>query len=411
MLLYCRQAPYRQLTAVSSGLLAAENPALAAVQLEGLEPSGPPAIIRFIIFAFFAFPRRTVPSLEDLMLIQTPPGTRASRRAAFTLVEVLVVIAIIGILIAMLLPAIQAARESARRANCSSNLKQYATAMLLYADRKSEQLPPSAISRHNMSNQGISWVGLLWPMMEKDAAFQMLNLRNGLDDAHNSPIVVADRSDLYNCPTRGFRMHGTYPTARYGGQAIDYVCVGVTADSLSSQLTESAINGGLSGWHDTKSPALLSAGYFGGPLIPSIKLTAGSDPHPIIRSRVTIGGVTDGMTYTALVGEKHLNPDKIGQIGYDNPYNPLHLSSGFGGGARIAGLGLAASPTGNVVTLSEPNGNGVDDENYYRFGSWHPGVSQFAFGDARVDAVANHADPTALLYMSGRGDGQPYNLP
>jgi prepilin-type N-terminal cleavage/methylation domain-containing protein len=51
------------------------------------------------------------------------------RRAAFTLVELLVVIAIIGTLVGLLLPAVQSARESARRSASLNNIKQIGLAV------------------------------------------------------------------------------------------------------------------------------------------------------------------------------------------------------------------------------------------------------------------------------------------
>ncbi len=73
---------------------------------------------------------------------------KRSRRSStngvgFTLIELLVVIAIIAILAAILLPALARAREAARRASCSSNLKQLGIVFQMYANEdRGHKFPP-----------------------------------------------------------------------------------------------------------------------------------------------------------------------------------------------------------------------------------------------------------------------------
>ena len=64
-----------------------------------------------------------------------------SKRAAFTLIEILVVIAIIAILAAILFPVFARARENARRSSCQSNLKQSSLAVIQYTQDYDERFP------------------------------------------------------------------------------------------------------------------------------------------------------------------------------------------------------------------------------------------------------------------------------
>ena len=67
--------------------------------------------------------------------------TNNTMKKGFTLLELLVVIAIAGLLGALLLPAFGRARESARRAQCTNNLRQHGLAWHMYLDDHGERFP------------------------------------------------------------------------------------------------------------------------------------------------------------------------------------------------------------------------------------------------------------------------------
>lgn len=60
---------------------------------------------------------------------------------AFTLIELLVVIAIIAILAAILFPVFASARRAAKTTQTGSNLKQVATAVIMYSDDNGQRTP------------------------------------------------------------------------------------------------------------------------------------------------------------------------------------------------------------------------------------------------------------------------------
>lgn len=69
------------------------------------------------------------------------PHARKQVSAAFTLIELLTVIAIIGILAAIIIPTVGKVRETARSAQCISNMRQIGQGVLLYAQANNDTLP------------------------------------------------------------------------------------------------------------------------------------------------------------------------------------------------------------------------------------------------------------------------------
>ncbi|MCA9264266.1 MAG: DUF1559 domain-containing protein [Planctomycetales bacterium] len=125
-------------------------------------------------------------------------STWSTKRAGFTLVELLVVITIIAILVALLLPAVQSARESARRIECQNNLRQLGIALANY-ESANRSYPPGFV----FSLKG-SWSvhGRLLPYLEKSNAHDKVDLNVEWHDPINLATGIQSlRIPEFTCPT------------------------------------------------------------------------------------------------------------------------------------------------------------------------------------------------------------------
>jgi prepilin-type N-terminal cleavage/methylation domain-containing protein/prepilin-type processing-associated H-X9-DG protein len=84
-------------------------------------------------------------SKENLSADIAEDSQMRTRKSGFTLVELLVVIGIIAILVSLLLPSLNRARESARRTQCLSNIRQISMAFFMYTGENKGWFPSVAV--------------------------------------------------------------------------------------------------------------------------------------------------------------------------------------------------------------------------------------------------------------------------
>ncbi len=345
-------------------------------------------------------------------------STRERSTRGFTLVELLVVIAIIGILVALLLPAIQAARESARRSQCTNNLKQL-TLGAINLESTSGRLPASGWrgswtadpDRGSGADQPGSWFFCILPYIEQQQVFDMgkgLNGQNRLtaiQQRDQMPLNVA------NCPSR--RTGGPY--ARVSTCLTGDGSGGATTFTQTSFARgDYAANVGDETQFDERCQTLSPRDYNG---------KAGFPPPLSSFSGISFCGtavklrqITDGLTNTIAFGERWIPQDAIdGAItwraddwGMYSGFQDDTVRSTYYIGYSASGVPRPAThlPLSTGDTLSNVQASlGTNARLEELFGSSHPGVCLFSMCDGSVQGVSFDVDPETYRRMGARADG------
>ena len=306
---------------------------------------------------------------------------KRSRRHGFTLIELLVVIAIIGVLIALLLPAIQMAREAARRSQCQNNLKQMGVALHNYLDQ-ARVFPPGYVSTWAPADPdradigaGWGWASHLLPHLDQNKIYDEINFSRNIEHDQNTTVRISSVG-VFTCPSDAtFRS----PFDAYESDLSTVVCKTGGSNYV-----------GVFGVGEVEDGLDKGAGFF------------------FRNSRVGSRDVVDGLSKTAVVGERSSNISRATWTGRITDAWCGATPRGEGGTIQSPypaeeGFIMVLGPFSNADGVRTPNAPLAHNED---FASRHPGGLQLLFGDGSVQFVSDSVDVNVWLSYATRAGGE-----
>jgi prepilin-type processing-associated H-X9-DG protein len=329
-------------------------------------------------------------------------------RPGVTAIELVVIIVIVVLLVGLALPGIQIAREANRRGQCSSNLRQIGTALLVYQEAH-DSFPPSStwnvegkapeddsppdVTRPT-SKVSANWVMLILPQLNQEELLASFDQSQYISGAANKK-ARARPLPVMMCPTDSFNRK-PFDGTRYGlgsnwargnyaaNAALGFMTPG-TADPHGAAFADSP------GWQDDLLRGVMGANC-------AIGL---ADIHDGASNTILVGEIRSGISSIDARGVWALGgacPSSLwghGYVGNDNGPNSIHAEAGSGGdglaqcgdlqnsqpGGKVA-LAKQGMPCSSTVTTGE--GKIVAANNQQTVRSMHAGGGEVLFADGSV---------------------------